>query len=244
MLEKSLGKLSRTGHHPRIQFTSRSEMLPMTKILAFTGLSCAFLFACKGNAPSEVPVSGQQPSAESAETSEAVAPPESELAAPAEAAIPSIHSLTMTMLDGTETSLADWKGKPVLIVNTASQCGHTPQYEGLQALHAKYESAGFAVLGFPSNDFGGQEPGTSKEISTFCTSIYGVNFPMFEKVKTKGEERAPLYALLGDAFGEPQWNFHKYLINKQGQPIQAWASAVKPRSEEVVAAIEKAIAAQ
>lgn len=215
----------------------------MTKRIAIA--TCALLFACKANAPSQVPES-EAASARSLADNTNSTPGESSAAelAPVTAKTPSIHSLTMTMLDGTSTSLADWKGKAVLIVNTASKCGHTPQYEGLQALHAKYEAQGFAVLGFPSNDFGGQEPGGSEEIATFCTSIYGVNFPMFEKVKTKGADRAPLYALLGDAFGEPNWNFHKYLVNKQGQPVEAWASAVKPRSDEVVAAIEKAIAAQ
>lgn len=144
----------------------------------------------------------------------------------------------MTRLDGTPTSLSAWSGKVLLVVNTASKCGHTPQYEGLQKLHAKYSPRGFAVLGFPSNDFGGQEPGTSQEIATFCTSIYAVNFPMFEKIKTVGAERSPLYALLSDAQGAPKWNFHKYLVDKSGKPVQAWASGVKPESDEVVKAIE------
>lgn len=144
----------------------------------------------------------------------------------------------MTRLDGTPSALSEWSGKVLLVVNTASKCGHTPQYEGLQKLHAKYSPRGFAVLGFPSNDFGGQEPGTSQEIATFCTSIYAVNFPMFEKIKTVGPERSPLYALLSDAHGAPKWNFHKYLVDKSGKPVQAWASAVQPESEEIVKAIE------
>lgn len=144
----------------------------------------------------------------------------------------------MTRLDGTPTALSTWSGKVLLVVNTASKCGHTPQYEGLQKLHAKYSPRGFAVLGFPSNDFGGQEPGTSQEIATFCTSIYAVNFPMFEKIKTVGPERSPLYALLSDAQGAPKWNFHKYLVDKSGKPVQAWASAVKPESDEIIKAIE------
>jgi glutathione peroxidase len=129
------------------------------------------------------------------------------------------------------------------VVNTASKCGHTPQYEGLQALHAEYASQGFAVLGFPSNDFGGQEPGTSEEIATFCTSIYAVSFPMFEKVKTKGPDRSELYALLSEALGEPHWNFHKYLIDAEGRPLRAWPSGVQPESPEIVAAIEEQLAA-
>jgi glutathione peroxidase len=161
---------------------------------------------------------------------------------PASAAAGSIHGLTMTRLDGTPTALSAWAGKVLLVVNTASKCGYTPQYEGLQQLHAKYSPRGFAVLGFPSNDFGGQEPGTAQEISTFCTSIYAVNFPMFEKIKTVGAERSPLYALLSDAKGAPKWNFHKYLIDKSGKPVQAWASGVTPSSEEITKAIDAQLA--
>jgi glutathione peroxidase len=161
-----------------------------------------------------------------------------------ESVAPSIYPITMTRLDGTPGALSSWKGKVLLIVNTASKCGYTPQYEGLQALHAKYSPRGFAVLGFPSNDFGGQEPGSSKEIATFCTSIYSVNFPMFEKTKVIGQERSPLYALLSDARGAPKWNFHKYLIDKQGKPVQAWPSAVAPGAAEISSAIEAQLALQ
>jgi len=149
----------------------------------------------------------------------------------------------MKRLDGTESSLSEWSGKVVLIVNTASKCGYTPQYKGLQELHAKYSPRGFAVLGFPSNDFGGQEPGTSQEIATFCTSIYAVNFPMFEKTKVTGDERNPVYALLTKAYGPPKWNFHKYLVDKHGKPVQAWPSAVAPDSKEIVGAIEAQLSA-
>jgi len=165
-------------------------------------------------------------------------------AASGEPSAPSIHAFTMTKLDGTPTSLGAWTGKVLLVVNTASKCGYTPQYEGLQQLHAKYSPRGFAVLGFPSNDFGGQEPGTSREIASFCTSIYAVNFPMFEKIKVTGPERSPLYALLSDARGAPKWNFHKYLVDKHGRPVQAWPSAVTPGSPEITSAIEAQLAAQ
>jgi glutathione peroxidase len=148
----------------------------------------------------------------------------------------------MKRLDGTTVALASWAGRVVLVVNTASQCGYTPQYEGLQELHAKYEARGFAVLGFPSNDFGGQEPGSSQEIATFCKTRFGVTFPMFEKVSTKGAQRSELYALLGDALGEPKWNFHKYLVDKKGMPVKAWPSAVTPGSAEIAQAIEAALA--
>ena len=156
----------------------------------------------------------------------------------------SIHGLTLARLDGAEVALSAFAGKVLLVVNTASECGYTPQYEGLQALHTKYEGRGFAVLGFPSNDFGGQEPGGSTEIATFCRSRYGVTFPMFEKVKTTGTGRAELYAILAAAQGEPKWNFHKYLVDKRGMAVAAWASATKPESKEIADAIEAALTAR
>jgi glutathione peroxidase len=155
----------------------------------------------------------------------------------------SLYALRAKRIDGTDVALSEWAGKVVLIVNTASECGYTPQYEGLQALHAKYASRGFAVLGFPSNDFGGQEPGTSQQIATFCKTRFGVTFPMFEKVKTKGAEASPVYALLGKAKGEPKWNFHKYLVDKKGNPVAGWPSSVTPESPELARAIEAALAA-
>jgi len=210
--------------------------------------------ACKANdaANSAPSVSPSAPAAAPAAESPAAAPAAPAVvspgAAPAagggEAAAASIYPFTMTRLDGTPGALSSWKGQVLLVVNTASKCGYTPQYEGLQALHAKYSPRGFAVLGFPSNDFGGQEPGSSKEISTFCTSIYAVNFPMFEKTKVIGEERSPLYALLSDARGAPKWNFHKYLIDKQGRPVQAWPSAVAPGAAEISTAIEAQLTVQ
>lgn len=154
----------------------------------------------------------------------------------------SIHKLTMNRLDGTPESLGSWAGKVVLVVNTASECGYTPQYEGLEKLHEKYQARGFAVLGFPSNDFGGQEPGSAAEIATFCRTKYGVKFPMFEKVKTVGDARAPLYALLSSSKGPPKWNFHKYLVGKDGVPVKAWPSSVPPESPEIADAIEAEIA--
>ena len=200
--------------------------------------------ACKASeaakAPEEAPAAPA--AAEAAPAAEAHAAPAGEAAAAAPSA-PSIHSFTMKRLDGTEAALSAWAGKVLLVVNTASKCGYTPQYQGLQELHAKYSPKGFEVLGFPSNDFGGQEPGDAKEIQNFCISMYSVNFPMFEKTKTKGADRSPLYALLSDAKGEPKWNFHKYLVDKQGRPVQAWESKVAPESPEIVSAIEAQLAA-
>jgi glutathione peroxidase len=164
---------------------------------------------------------------------------------PAEAASPqasgSLHDLSVTRLDGSEEKLSLYKGKVLLVVNTASECGYTPQYEGLQALHQQYESKGFAVLGFPSNDFGGQEPGNSSQIAAFCQKNYGVTFPMFAKVVTKGDNVSPVYKLLGTA-GAPRWNFHKYVVGKDGKVRKSFPSGVEPKSAELKAAIDAALA--
>lgn len=134
-------------------------------------------------------------------------------------------------------------GQVLLVVNTASKCGFTPQYEGLEAMQQKYAAQGFAVLGFPSNDFMGQEPGTEADIQEFCTLTYGVKFPMFEKVVVRGAEASPIYRDLAAATGEqPGWNFHKYLIDRSGKVVASFGSRVKPDAPELVAAIEKAIA--
>lgn len=202
------------------------------------------LAACKASESPKAPEAAAEGTApESAPAAAAAPAAEAHAAAPSEAAAPSIHSFTMKRLDGTETSLSAWSGKVLLVVNTASKCGYTPQYQGLQQLHNQYSERGFEVLGFPSNDFGGQEPGTAQEIQNFCVSMYDVNFPMFEKTKTVGQDRSPLYALLSDAHGEPKWNFHKYLIDKQGRPVQAWPSKVEPGSPEIASAIEAQLAA-
>ncbi len=135
-------------------------------------------------------------------------------------------------------------GQVLLVVNTASKCGFTPQYEGLEAMHAKYKDQGFAVLGFPSNDFMGQEPGSEEEIQEFCTLTYGVKFPMFEKVQVRGAGATPLYADLEKATGEaPGWNFHKYLIGRDGTVIASFGSRTTPDDAKLVAAVEKALAA-
>lgn len=157
---------------------------------------------------------------------------------------PSIYPITMSSLSGEAVPLSSYEGKVLLIVNTASECGFTPQLRGLQALHEKFAARGFAVLGVPSNDFGGQEPGNAEQIATFCSSNYGVTFPMFEKVPVKGTGASPLYALLSESQGAPKWNFHKYLIDKHGRPVQSWPSAVEPLSQEVNSAIERELTRQ
>lgn len=155
---------------------------------------------------------------------------------------PTIYDFEALSIEGKPAHLSTQRGKVILVVNTASQCGYTPQYEGLQALHQKYEPKGFTVLGFPSNDFGGQEPGNSSQIATFCQSKYGVSFPLFAKVETKGAGASPIYKFLGATAGAPQWNFHKYLVGKNGQVRQGFPSAVEPASAALRAAIEAALA--
>ena len=136
-----------------------------------------------------------------------------------------------------------YAGKVLLVVNTASKCGNTPQYEGLEALHAKYKDRGFAVLGFPSNDFLSQEPGNEKQIKDFCTLTYGVKFPMFEKVHVKGDAATPLYVALTRITGDaPDWNFHKYLIDRNGKVIASYKAETKPDDPKLLADIQKAIA--
>jgi glutathione peroxidase len=133
-------------------------------------------------------------------------------------------------------------GKVLLVVNTASKCGYTPQYEGLEAMHQQYAAQGFAVLGFPSNDFRGQEPGSEEQIQEFCTLTYGVKFPMFEKVHVIGDEVTPLYQSLTRETGvAPGWNFHKYLIGRDGKVIAQFASKVKPDDPQLVQALEAAL---
>ncbi|MFT4249660.1 MAG: glutathione peroxidase [Pseudomonas sp.] len=134
-------------------------------------------------------------------------------------------------------------GKVLLVVNTASKCGFTPQYEGLEALQQRFAARGFSVLGFPSNDFKGQEPGSEKDIQAFCTLTYGVKFPMFEKVHVIGDEATPLYqALTRDTGVAPGWNFHKYLIARDGRVVAQFPSKVRPDDPALLAAIERELA--
>lgn len=138
-----------------------------------------------------------------------------------------------------------FEGKVLLVVNTASKCGFTPQYEALEALQAKYAEQGFAVVGFPSNDFMNQEPGSEQQIQEFCTLTYGVKFPMFEKVHVKGDEATPIYVqLAAQAGGQyPTWNFYKYVVDREGKVVQSFPSKVKPDAPELTGLIERLIAA-
>ena len=156
----------------------------------------------------------------------------------------SVHDFSADRLTGGTQSLADYRGRPMLIVNTASECGFTPQYDGLQKLYTDLAARGFVVLGYPSNDFGAQEPGSPAEIKTFCTDKYHVTFPMFSKVVTKaGRDQSPVYSYLGATGHLPAWNFAKYVVGKDGKVIAFYPSKVKPDDAELRKAIEAALAA-
>jgi glutathione peroxidase len=156
----------------------------------------------------------------------------------------SFYELKTMTLTGKPADLAQYRGTVSLVVNVASKCGYTPQYEGLEKLQRELKDKGFNVLGFPSNDFGGQEPGTAQEIADFCRLTYDVTFPMFEKVVTrKGSGQSPVYTFLGQSGNLPAWNFSKYLVDKQGRVIAFFPSAVTPEDPALRAAIAKAMAA-
>lgn len=220
----------------------------------------ALVSACGTNAPVES-ASNPTPSAEAKAAAQPTAPTTAtptqnatsaatSAATPAAAPAPStpamkndVYALSTNSLDGAPAELSNYRGKVTLIVNVASACGYTPQYAGLQKLHAEFADRGFAVLGFPSNEFGGQEPGSAAEIAEFCSSKFGVAFPMFAKCETKaGASQSPVYAALEGATGKlPNWNFCKYLVGKDGQPIAFYPSKVTPESAELRDAIEKAL---
>jgi len=157
---------------------------------------------------------------------------------------PSIHSFTVNSLEGEPISLASFKGKKILIVNTASRCGYTPQFAGLQELHAKYKDQ-LVVIGFPCNQFMNQDPGTAKEIQEFCQKNYGVSFPMAEKIAVKGDDIAPIYAWLtqkdknGVLDAKVSWNFNKFLIDEEGHMVAHFGSSVKPLGEEITTYLGK-----
>jgi glutathione peroxidase len=155
-----------------------------------------------------------------------------------------VHDFTLKTIEGVDQSLADFRGKVLLLVNTASECGFTPQYEGLEKLHRDHEARGLRVLGFPCNDFGRQEPGTEREIKAFCSTRYDVTFPLFSKITVKGPSKHPLYAFLTQAPppGEVKWNFAKFLIGKDGNVIARYDSKVTPQDPALLAQIEKALA--
>jgi len=158
----------------------------------------------------------------------------------------SIYDFTLPSIDGKPMPLADFKGKVILVVNVASRCGFTPQYTALESVYEKYKDQGFVILGFPANNFGGQEPGTNAEIKTFCSAKYSVTFPLYGKVSVKGDDQTPLYKYLttnaNPSFaGDIKWNFTKFLVDRNGNVVQRFEPQTTPDSPEVLAAIEKAL---
>ncbi|MDQ3633574.1 MAG: glutathione peroxidase [Acidobacteriota bacterium] len=159
----------------------------------------------------------------------------------------SIYEFKVTDIDGKEIKLKKYKNKVVMFVNTASKCGYTPQYEGLQKIYDKYKDQGFVILGFPANNFGGQEPGSNEEIKEFCTLKYKVSFPMFAKISVKDDDQHPLYQYLTSEKTDPKfageitWNFNKFLVNEKGEIIARFSSKETPESKEVTTAIENAL---
>lgn len=155
---------------------------------------------------------------------------------------PLLNKTFPRLQDEKPQSLCQYGGKVLLVVNTASYCGFTDQYKGLEALHAKYKDRGLVVLGFPSNDFGNQEPGSGKDIADFCTNTYGVKFPMFAKSSMRGDQANPLFTELSKASGtRPKWNFYKYLVGRNGQVIDSYSSLTAPDDRDLVRDIEKAL---
>jgi glutathione peroxidase len=150
----------------------------------------------------------------------------------------SFHQLSAKTIDGAEQSLGDYKGKVLLVVNTASECGSTPQYAGLEGLWRHYRDRGLVVLGFPSNDFGGQEPGSEAAIKTFCETKYHVSFPLFAKSKVTGDGQSSVYRFLSADYGPPKWNFYKYLVNRDGKVVKAFPNSVPPEDHALRAAVE------
>lgn len=158
----------------------------------------------------------------------------------------SLYDIKLKDIDGKDTTLAAYKGKAVLIVNVASKCGYTKQYSGLEATYQKYKDQGLVILGFPCNQFGGQEPGTNEEIKEFCSSRFNVTFPLFDKIEVNGANRHPLYVALAGKNspfpGDIKWNFNKFLIGKDGKILKRFDSGVKPDAEELIQAVESALA--
>jgi glutathione peroxidase len=175
-----------------------------------------------------------------------IATPKAHTADPADGSCPALLRYTFNGLQtGKPQSLCEYRGKVLVIVNTASYCAYTKQYEGLEALYRKYKDRGLVVIGFPSNDFGSQEPGSNKEIAQFCRTTYGVEFPMFEKSSVARLDIQPLYATLVKATGQaPKWNFHKYVVDRTGTRVESFGSSVEPGQREFVASVERLLAAK
>ena len=157
---------------------------------------------------------------------------------------PTIYDFTLNDIDGNPSSLKDFRGKVLLLVNTASFCGNTPQYEGLQTIYEQYHQKGFEILAFPANNFGKQEPGSNEEIKSFCYTKYSLTFPLFSKISVTGEDKHPLYHYLTEQSpfpGEVEWNFQKYLVDRKGNVVAKYRPSLKPRSSQIIHDIERVL---
>ncbi|MEX1365015.1 MAG: glutathione peroxidase [Nannocystaceae bacterium] len=217
-------------------------MPPLLLVLALT--ACDSTSTAKTDAtPDAKAAAAKTDAAPSDAKAEAPADPSAE---PAEVASGPVLDHTVKLLDGSDKSLTEYRGKALLVVNTASECGYTPQYAGLQELYAKYKERGLEVLAFPSNDFGGQEPGTPEQIRSFVDTKYSVEFEMFDKVQIKGSDKSPLYQTLTEQTadgikGDVGWNFTKFLVDPEGHVVARFDSAVDPMSPELLAELERVL---
>jgi glutathione peroxidase len=210
-------------------------MRAMPNSLAALGVLALFIL----NVSADAPATNALPAP--AVTNAMAAPATNTLAAPAIPPGPSLYNFTVNSLDGKPVDLGQFRGRVALVVNTASNCGFVSQYAGLEKLYEDYKDKGFVVLAFPCNDFGGQEPGSTKDIATLCSTKFDVTFPLFEKTKTRGDGQSPVYQFLATGHGTPNWNFHKYLVDKNGRVIQEFQSQTNPQSKDVKDAVEAAL---
>jgi len=242
--ESALSKLPHRSECVRAGGDRTAPMMVAVALAATLATPCngAEVFAERRIAPRPLPILVAATSAQ--EAPKAAANPAALISGAADADCPALLRHTFNSLQGGRPqSLCEYKGKVLLVVNTASYCGYTHQYEGLEALYRKYKDRGLVVLGFPSNDFGAQEPGTNKEIAEFCRTTYGVEFPMFEKAAGTRVAANPVYVQLIARTGQaPQWNFHKYLVDRSGTRIRSFGSAVEPGDRDFVATLERLLA--
>lgn len=219
------------------QFLSLIPMRPIPTLAFCLAISTLGLLADNpATVPSPAGTNAAPASAPPTATTNAAATP-----APALTSGPSLYNFTVTSIDGKPVDLGQYRGKVALVVNTASHCGYRSQLGELEKLYQDYKDKGFIVLAFPSNDFGGQEPDSDKDIATFCTTTYHTTYPLFDKVKTRGDGQSPVYQFLSQGHSKPQWNFHKYLVDKSGKVIGEFHSQVSPDNKDLRAAIDAAL---
>ncbi len=257
-MERTQAMMNRIRQFPAAVLSARASIGPIVASCLLAALTPAALaqeaVPAKPAAPETKPETKPEPKPDAAPATPAPATPapagtpSAAPAAPKEKASPMVLSHVVKDIDGKDVNLADYKGKVVLIVNVASNCGFTRQYKGLQALYDEQKDRGLVVLGFPANNFNGQEPGSNSEIKAFCETNYKVTFPMFAKISVKGEDQHPLFKQLqaqpGAIGGEPGWNFTKYLVDRSGNVVARYESRVKPDDATMVAKIRELLDAK